>query len=338
MNLPRLSVAPMVDWSDRHFRYFLRFLAPRSLFYTEMRSTGAVLYGHEESILGFDPFEKPLSLQLAGDDPQDLTKAVQKAEALPYDEYNLNCGCPSDKVQEAHFGACLMAEPDLVARLVTAMKKATSRPVTVKHRIGIDGLESYEDMLRFVKAVQNAGADRVIVHARIAILKGLDPKENREIPPLRYEDVYRLKTEVPQLPIEINGGIRTIENLKIQLSRVDGVMLGRAAYEDPYFMAVAEEEVFGTPRPTRRQVIEAIMPYVDEWQKRDISVYKIARHMTSLLAGFPGARKWRQALSPPFQKVERSSELFQRLLAVLPSWVLDSTDLRPNSTKSLVSS
>ncbi len=338
MILPRLSVAPMVDWSDRHFRYFLRFLAPKSLFYTEMRSTGAILHGHEESILGFDPFEKPLALQIAGDDPHELTKAVQKAEAWPFDEYNLNCGCPSDKVQEAHFGACLMAEPDLVADLVSALKKATSRPVTVKHRIGIDGLESYEDMLRFVKAVQGAGADRVIVHARIAILKGLDPKENREIPPLRYEDVYRLKTELPQFPIEINGGIRTLENLRNQLKHVDGVMLGRAAYEDPYFMAVAEEEVFGTPRVTRRQVIESLMPYVDEWQKRGTSVYKIVRHMTSLFSGFPGARKWRQALSPPFQEIQKSSDLFRQILEVIPSWVLDSCDLRPNSAKSLVSS
>jgi tRNA-dihydrouridine synthase A len=319
----------MVDWSDRHFRFFLRQLSPKSLFYTEMHSTGAVLHGNEEFILGFDPREKPLALQVAGDDPDDLVKALKKAEPWDYDEYNFNCGCPSDKVLEAHFGACLMAEPHLVARLVEAMKKATTKPVTVKHRIGIDGLEDYEDMVRFVRAVSNAGVDRLIVHARIAILSGLDPKENREIPPLRYEDVWRLKQEFPKLTIEINGGIRTLENLREQLDHVDGVMIGRAAYEDPYFMAVAENDLWGVPLVTRRTVLEKMVPYFDEWEQRGLAPQKIFHHMTSLFAGFPGARRWRQLLSPPYRVWTHARDVLLEGLATLPDWVLDSKELRP---------
>jgi len=325
----------MVDWTDRHFRFFLRQLAPRSLLYTEMHTTGAVLRGNPDYILDFDPRERPLALQLAGDDPVDLAKAVTKAQAWPYDEYNLNCGCPSDKVQEAHFGACLMGEPTLVADLVRAMKGATDKPVTVKHRIGIRGhgvvREQYEEMVEFVEAVAAAGADRLIIHARIAILEGLDPKQNREIPPLRYEDVYRLKREFPHLSIEINGGFRTLEALVPQYEKVDGVMVGRAAYEDPYFMTAAERAVFGTPLPsiTRRAVLEAMIPYFDEWQDRGLAPHKIYRHMTDLFAGFPGTRRWRQLLSPPYRTFPRASDVLKAGMALFPDSILDSTELRP---------
>ncbi len=325
----------MVDWTDRHFRVFLRKLAPRSLFYTEMHTTGAVLRGNSEHILDFDPSEKPLALQIAGDDAHAVEASVKKAEAWPYDEYNLNCGCPSDKVQDAHFGACLMAEPSLVTDLVKAMKDSTAKPVTVKHRIGIRGhgvwREDYNHMAEFVQACVRAGADRLIVHARIAILEGLDPRQNREIPPLRYEEVHRLKREFPELTIEINGGFRTLEALVSQYALVDGVMVGRAAYEDPYFMTVAERAVFGDPLPhiTRRSVITSLMPYFDSWEARGVSPHKIYRHMTDLFAGFPGARRWRQLLSPPYKKFPRASDLLAAGLQIFPDWVLDSTEHRP---------
>lgn len=326
----------MVDWTDRHFRFFLRQVAPRSLFYTEMHTTGAILRGNPEHILDFDPREKPLALQIAGDDAVSVGQSVRKAEAWPYDEYNLNCGCPSDKVQEAHFGACLMAEPERVSQLVKAMKDQTSRPVTVKHRIGIRGhgvsRETYEEMVEFVQACHEAGADRLIIHARIAILEGLDPKQNREIPPLRYEEVYRLKEEFPQLTIEINGGIRGLEPLLAQYERVDGVMIGRAAYEDPYFMAAAERAVFQDPLPhiTRRAILNSLIPYFDEWEQRGLAPHKIYRHMTGLFAGFPGARRWRQLLSPPYRKYGRASDLLRAGLDIFPDWVLDSREHRPS--------
>lgn len=325
----------MVDWTDRHFRFFLRQLAPRSLFYTEMHTTGAVLRGNPDHILAFDPREKPLALQIAGDNPDAVAQAVRKAEAWPYDEYNLNCGCPSDKVQDAHFGACLMAEPGLVADLVRAMKDTTSKPVTVKHRIGIRGhgvfRERYEEMVEFVEACAAAGADRFIVHARIAILEGLDPKQNREIPPLRYEDVYRLKREFPHLAIEINGGFRSLETLLPQFREVDGVMVGRAAYEDPYFLTVAEREVFGDPLPgiTRRSALNALIPYFDEWQAKGLPPQKIYHHMTDLFAGFSGARRWRQLLSPPYKTFARASDLLRVGMDLFPDSTLDSIDLRP---------
>ena len=325
----------MVDWTDRHFRVFLRQLAPQSLFYTEMHTTGAVLRGNPEHILDFDPIEKPLALQIAGDDAVDAARAVTKAEAWPYDEYNLNCGCPSDKVQEAHFGACLMAEPSLVANLVRAMKQSTAKPVTVKHRIGIRGRgvvrEGYDEMKEFVEVCARAGADRFIIHARIAILEGLDPRQNREIPPLRYEEVHRLKREFPELTIEINGGFRTLDALLPQYSGVDGVMVGRAAYEDPYFMTVAERAVFGDPlkQITRRRAVNSLMPYFDDWEARGWPPHKIYRHMTDLFAGFPGARRWRQLLSPPYRKFPRASDLLRAGLDLFPDWVLDSSELRP---------
>lgn len=335
MNLPLLSVAPMVDWTDRHFRTFLRQLAPRSLFYTEMHTTGAILRGNPEHILDFDTAERPLALQIAGDDPSAVAQSVQKAEAWPYDEYNLNCGCPSDKVQEAHFGACLMGEPRLVADLVRAMKGSTNKPVTVKHRIGIRGhgvvRETYEEMVEFVEACASAGADRFIIHARIAILEGLDPKENRTIPPLRYEEVHRLKREFPDLAIEINGGFKTLDLLKSQYGPVDGVMVGRAAYEDPYFMTAAERIVFGDPLlgVTRRAALTALIPYFDAWQQKGWPPHKIYRHMTDLFAGFPGARKWRQHLSPPYKTYARASDVLKVGMDLFPDWVLDSTDYRP---------
>lgn len=337
MKKPLLSVAPMVDWTDRHFRYFIRQLAPKSLLYTEMHTTGAINFGKEDYILAFDPAEKPLSLQIAGDNPSELAKSIQKAEKWPYDEYNLNCGCPSDKVQSAHYGACLMAEGPLVSSLIKSMKDATDRPVTVKHRVGIQGyglnLTSYQELCDFVGLCKEAGADRMIIHARIAILEGLNPKENREIPPLRYEDVWQIKKHFPTLTIEINGGIKTIDDLKNQLPHVDGVMIGRAAYEDPYFMTEAERLVFGDSLSflTRRWVLEKMLSYFDEWETQGLKPHKIYRHMTALFLGFRGARKWRQLLSPPYKSFSQARGIIEEGLKFLPADVLDTTQLRPVS-------
>jgi tRNA-dihydrouridine synthase A len=335
MTVPRLSVAPMVDWTDRHCRFFLRQITPSSLLYTEMQTTGAILRGKSEQILDFDPAEKPLALQIAGDSTAAVSASVRKAEAWPYDEINLNCGCPSDKVQNAHFGACLMGEPKLVADLVKAMKDSTSRPVTVKHRIGITGhgvvRESYEEMAEFVNHCALAGADRFIIHARIAVLEGLDPRQNREIPPLRYEEVYRLKQEFPHLCIEINGGIRTVEALRLHQGLVDGVMVGRAAYEDPFFLTVAEQEVLGAPPPnvTRRRVLEAMIPYFDHWEEKGLPPHKIFRHMTGLFAGFRGARRWRQLLSPPYAHFQPMSGILEAGMRLFDDDTLDTPKYRP---------
>lgn len=339
MTAPRVSIAPMVDWSDRHFRFFLRTLAPQSLMYTEMHTTGAVLRGDPAQILDFDPREGPVALQVAGDDPAALAAAVTKAEAWPYVEVNLNCGCPSDKVQNAHFGACLMADPELVGGLVRAMRASTDRPVTVKHRIGIRGhgvvRESYGEMADFVGACVAAGAGRVIIHARIAELEGLDPKQNREVPPLRYDDVYRLKREHPDVTVIINGGLKTLDAVLAQFDHVDGVMLGRAAYEDPYFITAVERAVFGTAlsQVTRRSCLEQMIPYVDEWEDRGLAPHKIFRHMTGLFAGFPGARRWRQLLSPPYRAFARGSDRLRAGLALFGPEVLDTTAYRPEASR-----
>ncbi|MDX1387987.1 MAG: tRNA dihydrouridine(20/20a) synthase DusA, partial [Acidobacteriota bacterium] len=237
-----LSVAPMMDRTDRHYRRFVREITRRTLLYTEMITTGAVLQGDRDFLLGFSPEERPLALQLGGDDPEALSECARIAEDRGYDEVNLNVGCPSDRVRQGRFGACLMAEPERVADAVAAMREATSVPVTVKHRIGIDDLDRYEDMALFVRTVAGAGCDRFSVHARKAVLGGLSPKANRTVPPLRYEDVHRLKREHPGLRIEINGGIASLEEVRRQLEFVDGVMIGRAAYDDPFLLSTVDRD------------------------------------------------------------------------------------------------
>lgn len=324
----KISIAPMVDRTDRHFRYLLRHLTPRSLLYTEMHTTGAVIFGNRDRILGFDPMEKPLALQLAGDNTTDLSKAVKIAEEWPYDEINLNVGCPSDKVQEANYGACLMAHPALVGDLVRAMKDSTSKPVTVKHRIGIDNRESYSEMVEFVDHCAAAGADRFIIHARIAILTGLNPKENREIPPLRYEDVYQLKKEFPHLVIEINGGIRNVSQVLQHLEHTDGVMLGRLSYENPYYLTEIERQLYQDPlrHLTRRYIIEKMIPHLDDWEKQGWSSHKTYRHLTSLFYRLRGTKKWKQLLSPPYNKNWKGGDVLRHALDVMPSEALDTLE------------
>ena len=249
-----------MDRTDRHFRFIMRQMTKKTLLYTEMVTTGAVIHGERERIIGYNAIEKPLVLQVGGDDPKALTECARIAEGAGYDEININVGCPSDRVQNGNFGACLMSQPELVAEGVAEMRKAVKIPVTVKHRIGIDDFDSYEFMLKFVDTVSQSGADRFSVHARKAFLQGLSPKENRTVPPLRYEDVYRLKRERPDLWIEINGGIRTLEATQEHLHHVDGVMIGRAAYEDPYIFARADRDIFKDESaviPSREDIVLA---------------------------------------------------------------------------------
>ena len=315
----------MMDRTDRHYRSFMRLLTRRTLLYSEMITSAAIVHGDRDHLLSFDPEEHPISLQLASDDPGELAHAVALAEPYGYDELNLNCGCPSDKVQEANIGACLMATPDLVARLVDAMRSASSRPVTIKHRIGIDNLDQYEDLRRFVAIVSTAGPVRLTVHARIAILSGLSPKENREIPPLRYDDVYALKSEFPQLNIEINGGFLELDQVERALERVDAVMIGRAAYDNPYLLATVDNRFFGESASTvsRGEIIERMIPYVQKWEAQGLSPHRVLRHMLGLFLGRPGSRKWKQLLSPPAVFRMSGADTLRSALRLLPADVLD---------------
>jgi tRNA-dihydrouridine synthase A len=296
----RLAVAPMLDWTDRHFRWFVRRITRRTLLYTEMVTTGALLHGGDrERFLGFDDDEHPVALQLGGSDPRELAVCARLGAERGYDEINLNVGCPSDRVQSGRFGACLMAEPALVADCVRAMRDAVDVPVTVKHRIGIDERDSYEALCDFVGTVAAAGCDAFVVHARKAWLSGLSPKENRSVPPLRYDVVHRLKCDFPGLAIVINGGIELLDAALAQLAHVDGVMLGRAAYHDPWVLARADERIFGNaPRQlSRREVAEAMLPYIAARAAAGVPVNRVTRHLLGLFHGVPGARVWRRALS-----------------------------------------
>ena len=295
-----MSVAPMLDWTDRHCRYLHRLLSRHTLLYTEMITTGALLHGDVPRHLRFNAEEHPLALQLGGSEPGDLAKAAKIGQDWGYDEINLNCGCPSERVQRGAFGACLMNEASLVAEGVKAMRDAVDIPVTVKHRIGIDKIESYDFVRDFVGTVAEAGCEVFIVHARNAWLQGLSPKENRDIPPLRYEIVAQLKREFPHLTIAINGGIKTDAVVQEQLQQVDGVMVGREAYHNPWWLARWDEQFFGAAPAalTREQVEEDMVTYMErEATAHGTHWYAVARHMLGLRNGLPGARRWRQVWS-----------------------------------------
>jgi tRNA-dihydrouridine synthase A len=316
-----LSVAPMMDRTDRHFRYFLRLISRHTLLYTEMVTTQAIRHGDLDRLLGFSPEEKPLVLQIGGDSPKDLAHCAKIAEDFGYDEVNLNVGCPSDRVQSGNFGACLMLHPEQVAECVSAMRSATKLPITVKHRIGVDDHDTYDEMSSFVKIVAAAGCQRFSVHARKAWLKGLSPKENRDIPPLRYEDVYRLKQAQPGIIIEINGGILTLESATQHLHQVDAVMIGRAAYDNPYLFADADRLIFNASETplTRHEVVEAMLPYIDHWTtQRDRRLHGLIRHMLQLFAGQPGSRIWKRHLTEQASKPGAGSEVVRAALAQVP--------------------
>lgn len=313
-----LSVAPMMDWTDRHCRYFLRLLTRHSLLYTEMVTAAALTHGDRVRLLQFDAAEHPVALQLGGADPQMMADAAVMGAEAGYDEININVGCPSDRVQSGQFGACLMAEPQRVAACVSAMQAAVDVPVTVKTRIGIDDRDSDDFLFDFVSRVHDAGCTSFIVHARIAILSGLSPKENRSVPPLNYDRVYRLKDRWPELRIVLNGGIRTTGEIDQHLQHVDAVMIGRQAYHDPWFLAEAEQHLLGTkPLPDRRAAVLAMQDYVDRELANGIPLKRISRHMLGLFAGQPGARAWRRYLS---ENAHKSGSGFQTLRDALESF------------------
>lgn len=295
----RLCIAPMLDWTDRHCRYFMRLISKHAYLYTEMITTGAILFGDADRALTFHPSEHPVALQLGGSDPEQLAVCTRIAAEYAYDEVNLNVGCPSDRVKAGRFGACLMAEPALVRECVTAMKEASALPITVKSRIGIDNLDSYEFLCEFIDKVASAGCTTFIIHARKAWLHGLSPKENRNIPSLQYDVVYRLKRDFPNLEIILNGGVTDIDRAQQHLQKVDGVMLGRVAYHNPYILADADNRIFKIPRPpsTRHEIVEQLIPYIEEVLSNGANLHHITRHIVGLYHGVRGARVWRRYLS-----------------------------------------
>jgi len=318
MTNKRLSVAPMIDWTTTDYRYFARLFNPHVYLYTEMISTGALLHGNRARHLRFDTLEHPLVLQLGGADTSEMTQCAQFAQQHGYDEVNINVGCPSDRVQHNKIGACLMAEPQTVADLVKHMQAAVDIPVTVKHRIGIDDFDSYEFMVDFVEKVAAAGCSRFIVHARTAWLQGLSPKQNREIPPLRYNDVYRLKQDFPTLDIEINGGIETVADIKTHLQHVDGVMIGRAFYHNPYLLAEANS-LWGAPITKRSDILAQLYPYLEKQIAKGEALPTMTRHYLGLFQGLTGARKWRQALSgKPQLTIDDIKRAAEEVLALNP--------------------
>ncbi len=315
----RVSVAPMMGWTDRHDRYFMRQITPNSLLYTVMITTGALTYGQKFEVLDFDPAEHPVALQLGGSDPKELATCMGFARKWGYDEVNLNCGCPSERVQKGQFGACLMAAPALVADCIDAMKQADPEmPVTIKTRIGIDDQDSYQFLLDFVGPAAEKGCATFIIHARKAILGGLSPAENRTIPPLNYETAYRLKRDFPQLEIILNGGLKTIPAIQEALQHVDGVMIGREAYSNPWFMRAIESEIFGTTETlTREDIVARMMPYIAGQLARGTPLKDITRHILGLYQGCYGARGWRRLLSTEAYKPGAGLEVVEAALALI---------------------
>ncbi len=311
----RLSVAPMMDWTDRHCRYFHRLLAPHARLYTEMVTSAALVHGDRQRLLGFDDAEHPVALQLGGSDPQELAQAARIGAEFGYDEINLNVGCPSDRVQSGRFGACLMHEPALVADCFTSMREAVTIPVTIKCRLGVDDQDEYADLQHFIETVAARGCGIFIVHARKAWLKGLSPKENREVPPLNYQRVYQLKRDFPALTILINGGIQSLAEVQTHLVHTDGVMLGRTAYHEPYRLAELEHALFGTPLPDRMALIRQMREYTERHLAEGGKLNHISRHLLGLFQGLPGARGWRRHLSENAHRDNADWGVVERALA-----------------------
>jgi tRNA-dihydrouridine synthase A len=309
----------MMEWTDRHCRFFHRLLTRRALIYTEMVTTGAVLHGDRARLIGFDPFEHPVAVQLGGCDPRALAESARIAGDFGYDEINLNVGCTSDRVQEGRFGACLMAEPALVAEGVAAMKAAVKIPVTVKCRIGIDEQDPNQALFAFAAAVETAGADALIVHARKAWLKGLSPRENREVPPLDYAVVHRLKAAHPDFEIVLNGGIATLEQAQAELKHVDGVMMGRAAYQEPWRLLAADALLFGAPAPfaSAREAALALVPYIEREIAKGARLHAITRHLLGLFRAVPGARAFRRHLATEAAKPGTRAAVMADALALV---------------------
>ncbi len=299
-------VAPMLDWTDRHCRYFYRLISQYAVLYSEMVTTGALIHGDRHRFLQFNATEHPLALQLGGSNPTDLAVCAKMAEDYGYNEVNLNVGCPSDRVQNGRFGACLMADPGLVAECIAAMNRAVSIPVTVKCRIGIDDQDSYEELAAFIKTVADAGCNCFIIHARKAWLSGLSPKQNREIPPLRYDVVERIKQDFPQLEVVINGGIKTLKLGQDLMSNLDGIMIGREVYQNPYILAKVDQQFYGDNRliSSRHDVVMALIPYIQAQMQQGVRLNSISRHILGLFHGRPGAKGWRRYISENAYKAE----------------------------------
>lgn len=317
------SIAPMLDWTDRHYRYFARLMSANTLLYTEMVTTGAILHGRGD-YLAYNHEEHPLALQLGGSNPADLARCAKLAAERGYDEVNLNVGCPSDRVQNGRFGACLMAEPELVAECVDAMKQVVDIPVTVKTRIGIDEQDSYEFLTHFIDTVQVKGCSDFIIHARKAWLSGLSPKENREIPPLDYGRVYQLKRDYPLLNISINGGVTTLAQAQAHLAQLDGVMMGREAYQNPYILAEVDRVLCGSQSAviSREEVIETMLPYIEAHLQSGGRLNHITRHMIGLFQGLPGARAWRRYLSENAHKNGAGVEVVRQALQSIQTEII----------------
>ncbi len=315
-----LAVAPMMDWTDRHCRFFLRLISKRAWLYTEMVTTGAILFGDKERFLRFDEAEHPIVLQLGGSDPDALAKAAVEGEKFGYDEININVGCPSDRVQNGRFGACLMAEPDLVAESIRAIRDRIDLPVTVKTRIGIDDRDDYGFLREFIGKIADAGSEHVIIHARRAILSGLSPKENREIPPLDYPRVHRLKQDFPDLTVILNGGLKTPSQILAEIDHVDGVMIGREAYQNPYALLGMEQALFrmGSEAPSRHEIVRRFLDYVETERAAGVPLKSITRHILGLFNGLPGARAWRRHLSEEAVHDGAGPEVVEAALSRVP--------------------
>lgn len=313
-----ISIAPMLDWTDKHCRYFLRLISQHAVLYTEMVTTGAIIFGKGD-YLSYNQQEHPVALQLGGSDPSDMARCAAKAQEYGYDEVNINVGCPSDRVQNGRFGACLMAEPQTVAACIKSMQAEVDIPVTVKSRIGIDEMDEYKDLTTFIQQVADAGCDTFIVHARKAWLKGLSPKENRDIPPLIYERVYHLKEEFPLLNISLNGGVKTLDDAQLHLNYLDGVMIGREVYSNPYILAEVDKRFYHDdhPIPSRQELVIAMLPYVEEQLAQGARVWHIARHMLGIFQGQPGGRIWRRYLSQNGTAADAGVELLVNALETL---------------------
>lgn len=320
LNSHRFCVAPMLDCTDKHARYFMRLMTRHALLYTEMITVPALIHGDTEKLLAYNKKENPLALQLGGSDPIGLAQCARYAEALGYDEVNLNVGCPSDRVQSGAFGACLMAVPALVAECVAAMKEAVNIPVTIKHRMGIDDADSYAELCEFVDVVAGSGCETFIVHARKAWLSGLNPKQNREIPPLQYADVYQLKKDFPDLTIIINGGIKLLSETTEHLQHVDGVMLGREPYHNPYMLSQVDEMLFNEARNTLKphDVLTSYLPYMEEQLAQGVRLHQMTRHVLGLFHGMPNARLWRRKISEEACKRHSGISLVKEAAALVP--------------------
>jgi len=318
----RFCVAPMMEWTDRHCRYFLRQFSSHTLLYTEMITTGALLHGDAERFLHFNKEEQPVALQLGGSDPVELAEAARMGEQAGYQEINLNAGCPSDRVQRGKIGACLMAEPELVAECIRAMQHAVSIPVTIKCRTGINNLDSQEHLTHFVSTVADAGCTTFIIHARIAILEGLSPKQNREVPPLNYDRVFNIKEQFPSLEIVINGGIKTLEETETMLKKVDGVMMGREAYQNPNILSQVDQRFFGsdTPATSQEEALSRFIDYARKEMDKGVALKHMSKHILGLFQGLPGAKRFRRHISENAHKADATIDVLETAASIMSDY------------------